>query len=203
MTKVMLLERLKAFTEERTCDLLLPVQPSDEDEHPAPRAAKIYVPRLPELRDYESKAPFITHEILTGKDGIEMGERSLRYLRSMTTVRTCFCVYNEDEQEGSMALLNLMERVRVGLLEEIWLGKQFELDVDAGLGSWVYPEDPYQQSTEPFYKGEMVSVWKLPPIERKVKHGQGNSNFERQGPGPGCLGGTAGICKKDFSATGR
>ena len=57
MNSVVLLDELKAFTMRRTGDLPLPVQPTPEDRTPAPRAADVYVPRLPDLRSYESKAP--------------------------------------------------------------------------------------------------------------------------------------------------
>ena len=49
MNSVVLLDELKAFTMRRTGDLPLPVQPTPEDRTPAPRAADVYVPRLPDL----------------------------------------------------------------------------------------------------------------------------------------------------------
>lgn len=35
----------------------------------------------------------------------------------MVSVRSIFCCYNPDEQEGDLALLNMMERFRVELLK--------------------------------------------------------------------------------------
>ena len=84
---------------------------------------------------------------------------------SRATIRTIFCVYHPDEQEGGLALLNLMERLRLSLLEQGVVGKQFILDKETGLESLVYTED-----IAPYYAGEMISVWKLPPIERKVPY---------------------------------
>ena len=74
-------------------------------------------------------------------------------------------MYHKDEQEGGLVLLNLMERLRIAMLEEGIVGKQFILDREAGLESLVYPED-----FAPYYAGEMISVWKLPIIERKVPY---------------------------------
>lgn len=168
MTKVVLLKRLKEFTEEATNDLLLPVAMQKGDaEEPKPRAAEVFRTRLPDSSAAKKKAPYILHQIITGKDSQTPGQHPT----STATVRTIFCVYHPDEEEGGLALLNLMERLRIALLEEVVIGKQFTLDREAGLESLVYPED-----TAPYYAGEMISTWKLPPIERKVSNGQNNWN---------------------------
>lgn len=192
MNSIILLDELKAFTIRRTGDLLLPVQPTPEDRTPAPRAADVYVPRLPDLRSYERKAPFITHEVIKTADQA-VQERGVLRMRAAAVVRTCFCVYHEDSEEGALALLNLMERFRFGLLEEIRLGGVFTLDIYAGLESDVYPEDPYETKKDPFHIGETVSVWEIPAIERKVRHGQNYGNLERPGPRPRCRGGEPGF----------
>ena len=66
-----------------------------------------------------------------------------------------------------MHLLNVMERLRIALLEQVVIGKQFRLDLKEGLESLAYPDDA-SSSTAPYYLGEMVSQWKLPPVGRKV-----------------------------------
>lgn len=168
MTKVVLLKQLKEFTEAATKDLLLPVamQKGDEEE-PKPRAAEVFRARLPDSKAAKKKAPYILHQIITGKDSQIPGQR----LESSATVRTIFCVYHPNEEEGGLALLNLMERLRISMLEDTVIGKQFTLDREAGLESLVYPED-----TAPYYAGEMISTWTLPPIERKVPNAQNNWN---------------------------
>lgn len=45
-------------------------------------------------------------------------------------------------------LLNLMERLRVALLQQIIIGEQFTLDMNAGLEVLVYPDD-----TSPLFRG--------------------------------------------------
>ncbi len=173
MTKIILLERMKDFTEAHTGDLLLPVQVQEEDEAPPPdRAAMVYIPCLPELRSYARKAPFITHEIVTGKDKAAPNPHTGKIQISSAVVRSCFCVYHQDEQEGRLALLTLMERIRIALLEEAVIGKQFKLDLDAGIETLVYPGNPNQAAVSPFYLGEMITTWNLPIIERKVPYGK-------------------------------
>lgn len=188
MTKITLLEQLKAFSEERTGDLLLPVQPTEEDENPPDRAAAVYIPCLPELRSYDRKAPFTTHEIVTSKDVAVQRPGGGKFMQSTAVVRTCFCVYHKNEQEGKLALLTLMERTRIALLEEVVIGKQFKLDLDAGVETLVYPGNPNQTAVSPFYLGEMITTWHLPIIERKVPHGKENVDY-RGGGYPGASGG--------------
>lgn len=173
MTKITLLEQLKIFSQTHTRDLLLPVQPQEEDEAPPPsRKVAVYIPRLPELRAYARKAPFMTHEIVTGKDKLEPHPHSGKLPCSSAVVRTCFCVYHANEQEGGLALLTLMERMRLALLEEVVVGKQFRLDLDAGIETLVYPENPNRGANSPFYLGEMITTWHLPAMERKVPYGK-------------------------------
>ncbi len=179
MTKVELLEQLKLFTMEATNDLILPVsyQKSDK-EPPPPHAADIYLTRLPDSKSAMKKAPYILHQIINGVDMQIPGKLDM----ASATVRSIFCVYHSDEQEGGLALLGLMERLRIALLEAGIIGKQFLLDREAGLESLVYPE-----GSAPYYAGEMISTWKLPTIERKVQYGKkGYSNIREPDPGPGC-----------------
>ena len=61
-------------------------------------------------------------------------------------------------------LVNLMERLRISLLRKVVIGGQFQLDLEAGLETLIYPDD-----TAPYYAGEMISTWKLPSVEREVR----------------------------------
>lgn len=161
MTRTVLLEHLRDLTEEATEGVLLPVKRQKGDgESLLPRPAKIYLMGLPEAGAAVKKAPYILHQIVTGKDTQKPGDFQPE---AQAVVRSIFCVYNEDGQEGSLALLGLMERVRIALLEQVVIGKQFKLDLSAGLETLIYPDD-----TAPYYIGEVVSTWELPGITRKV-----------------------------------
>lgn len=161
MTRTVLLEHLRDLTEEATAGVLLPVRRQKGDgESLLPRPAKIYLMGLPEAAAATKKAPYILHQIVTGKDTQKPGDFQPE---AQAVVRSIFCVYHEDGQEGSLALLGLMERVRIALLERVVIGKQFKLDLSAGLETLVYPDD-----TAPYYIGEVVSTWELPGITRKV-----------------------------------
>ena len=60
-----------------------------------------------------------------------------------------------------MLLLDLMERVRIALLRQVVIGRQFELDLQNSFEQLIYPDD-----TAPYYAGEMMSNWKMPAVER-------------------------------------
>lgn len=158
MTKIVLLEALKAETLDAISDLLLPVAMQAEDtEQPSPKTPDVYLMRLPDSSSAKKKTPYVLHTILTGKDIQKAGERP----ESAATVRSIFAVYHSDEQEGGLALLNLMERVRIRLLEKVVIGGQFQLDLENGVETMVYPDD-----TAPYFAGEMISTWSLPAVQR-------------------------------------
>lgn len=171
MTPVILLERLKEFTLSTTGDLLLPVSMKDGDTEQSYRNADVYLTRLPDSRSAKKKAPYILHQLITEKDIHKPQQR----MESVACVRSIFCVYHSDEQEGGLALLNLMGRLRIELLRRRTIGGQFTLDLESGLETLVYPGE----NLESYYAGEMISVWKLPTIEREVNYVEkGNSNFK-------------------------
>ena len=184
MTTVNLLESLKAFTIESTKDLIMPVKPSEEAEEPEPRQVGVYIANLPEFSSVKRKAPCILHQIVIRKDIQPPGQP---FPDTAAVVRSAFCVYNDDEEEGGLMLLGLMERLRIALLKKVALDKQFKLDLQAGLESLVY-DSTGSKPTHPYYLGEMISVWRIfHTIEREVDYGEeGYSNIKQPGPDRGC-----------------
>ncbi len=164
MNKVILLETLKEFTERTVKDLIMPVCPQENCPNPPSRTAGVFKMNLPDSRASSYQAPYVIHQIITGKDEQPAGERE----QAATLVRSVFCVYNPDEQEGGLMLLNLMERLRIALLQKRVVGGQFALDMQAGIESLIYPDN---DKTKPFYLGEMMSQWRLPAIKREIKEG--------------------------------
>lgn len=161
MTRITLLERLRDFTKEATAELMMPMRMQKGDAEQKYRPADVYLMRLPDGTSATKKAPYVLHQLITGKDHQPSGNR----IESTAHIRSICCVYNDDEQEGGLMLLNLMERLRVALLKQVVIGNQFTLDLDAGLEVLIYPDD-----TAPYFVGEMISVWKLPTVEREVSY---------------------------------
>ena len=158
---VALLEELRAFTIASTSQLIMPVRFQKSDtEQPEPRAAEVHLMRLPDSKIATKKAPYIIHQLVNSKDQQPSG----KHPDSNAIIRSIFAVYNENEEEGALMLLNLVERLRIDLLKKIVIGKRFKLDLEAGLEFFAYPED-----TAPYYSGEMVSHWKIPTVEREVR----------------------------------
>ena len=160
MDRVMLLYALRDFTREATKDLILPTRVQSQTETPQPRAPDVYLMRLPDSKQATKKAPYILHQVLTGYD--KQPERTKTI--STCQVRSIFCAYSEDEQEGGIMLLTMAERVRIPLLKSICIGGQFDLDRAAGIEFLAYPDD-----TAPYYAGEMITTWNMPPVEREVR----------------------------------
>ncbi|MDD2296801.1 MAG: hypothetical protein PHX79_03190 [Sphaerochaetaceae bacterium] len=160
MNRITLLEQLRTLTSDVIGDIIMPIRMQKGDTEQSSRAADVYLMRLPDSTSAQKKAPYIIHQLITGKDIQLEGESET----ASAVIRSIFCVYNDNEEEGALMLVNLMERLRISLLKQIVVGDQFQLDLEAGLESIVYPDD-----TAPYYAGEMLSTWKLPAIQREVR----------------------------------
>lgn len=156
MTSIFLLDSLKDVTEDAVCELYMPVYIKDDGEQEQFRVPEVFKMRLPDSTSARKKAPYIIHQVITGKEQQEQGKQS----SSRVNIRSIFCVYCRDEQEGSLMLLNAIERVRQAFLKKPIIGGCFELDKKAGVEFLIYPDD-----TAPFYSGEMSSVWLLPEVQ--------------------------------------
>ena len=158
MTRIVLLEYLRDFTKEATADLIMPTKPQKGDAEQGYRPAAVYLMRLPDSSSATKRAPYVLHQLISGAD-----QQKENHIISAASVRSVFCVYNDDKQEGGLMLLNLMERLRVALLQQVIIGEQFTIDLDAGLNILTYSND-----TAPYFAGEMISTWKLPTVKREI-----------------------------------
>ena len=160
MNRVVLLEQLKAFTTEATAELIMPTNTQKGDTEQGYRAAEVHLMRLPDSASARKKVPYIIHQLATGKDLQQPGMAA----SSSALVRSIFCVYSPNEEEGGLMLVNLMERLRIALMRTIVIGQQFALDLSSGMDTFIYPDD-----TAPYYMGEMATTWALPAIKREVR----------------------------------
>ena len=159
MTVSKLMEDLKVFCVDATKKFKLPTALQKGDTEIITRAPEVYKMRLPNSRDVKKVAPYI---IIQAKNGIQKQE-SGKQADASATVFFTFCVYDGDEQEGAMMLLNVMDAVRIKLLRQVVIGEQFKLDTEVGLEFLIFDED-----TAPYYGGVITATFKMPPIEREV-----------------------------------
>ena len=159
MTRVMLLEALKAFTEDAVKGLSYPEAVQKGDTEQKFREPDVYKQRVPNGDAVKKYVPYVLIQFVTGQDKQEENYRS----EQRAQIRFICTTYSKDEQEGSMLLLNLMDRIRIKLLEEVIVGDSFKLDTDEGIDSAYYTDD-----TAPYYIGEMSCTFMLPAIRRKV-----------------------------------
>ncbi len=162
MNKLNLLKALKVRTESALADLILPVKPTKEDPDQIYRAPAVYICRLPDGKRTTQFSPYILHTVVNSSDKQDPGDK---VPDSLVNVRSVFCVYHADEEEGGIALLETMERVRIDLLRNPILDNTYEIDMQGGVEGLVYPDD-----TAPFFLGEMMVAWKLPPVKREVRY---------------------------------
>lgn len=158
MTPVFLLENLQQFIKESTSDMILPVRTRTGSNEAKERAVEVYKMGLPEPDDVQQKVPYILVKFLTGTDEKAANEPE----EDSCKVRIIFAVYSEDGQDGPLALLNLILRVRSELKKAGTIGGgQFALQLPL---EYIV----YQDTTPPYYMGEMVTNWTLPTIQRDV-----------------------------------
>lgn len=162
MTKIDLLYALKEFSEDVYANMMLPCKP-DLKVGGNERNVQIYLTHLPTTSASTKFAPYVLHSIITGEDSQNEGEDE----RSFAVVRTIFCTYDTNEEQGGLALLTLVERLRIELLRKRVLANRFQLEIPkAPLQMLIYPDN-----VAPFYVAEMSSTWRLPAVEREVDYG--------------------------------
>lgn len=159
MTKYDLLRELKEWLEALVRKMKYEEDIQRGDSEQVETAPKIFRMRLPSSRRADKYAPYIIIQFVTGTVIQPEGERT----SERATVRFIFCVHNENEEDGSLSLLNLMEAVERDLLNDPFFGKGFHLDREAGLEDLIYTDD-----TRPFYAGEIAATFVLPATERNV-----------------------------------
>ena len=111
------------------------------------------------MNDAMKLAPYCIIRYVSSKDVQNIG----KYTETTATVRFIFCVYCENESDGAMLLLNLMEDLRAGLLKDVVIEKQIKLVREDGLEMIAYEDD-----TAPYFAGEIIATFTFGPIEREV-----------------------------------
>ena len=158
MTPIFLMDNLEEFIKEKTKDILLEVKDRSGSNEPVRRAADVYKFGLPEADDAVQRVPYILLKILTGTDSKKENEPP----ESIVKVRIIFAVYSKNEQDGTLSLLNLILKVRSELEKTGIIAKKYALQMPL---EYIV----YQDTTPPYYLGEMITSWSVPAITREVE----------------------------------
>jgi hypothetical protein len=159
MTANDFLDAMKAFTERVTGDVILPCYMERDDVEPCYRPPSVYKQRVPDMADFEKKVPYIMHQVITTSTAQKPGERT----KSKLVLRSVFCIYHPQAEEGSLTLLTLAERFRVAILKERIVDGRYEINLaDSQLELLMYPEE-----SDPFFAGEVITEWSMPGVERE------------------------------------
>jgi hypothetical protein len=176
MTALELLETLAEFIREHTKDLILETRGKeineDEREPDGERTAYIYKMRLPDENAVIDNIPYILLQVLTGSDEQEEGQSPT----SECKIRIVVVTYSSDYSKGKIDVMNIIERLRIALLRQEVIGGKFQLKHP--IERVYYPDDQ-----APYFDGEMMTNWFLPPVYRKVNYGNNyyNSSGENGG----------------------
>lgn len=156
MTTTDLLEQFKLFAEDALKDLILPVKtpPTQEAKY---RIPEVFLMNLPDEAAQKEKAPYVVLQFLNGDDSQEEGKEE----ESVCNIRVVVCAYSDDLGEGPMHVLNMLTRLRIALLEKRVIADRYAMRLP--LEYLVYPDNP-----APFFFGEMMTVWEVPTIKRRV-----------------------------------
>lgn len=158
MTPLELLDALKAFIEENTKDILLPVRVDRKSGEAKERPAEVYKMRLP-TKDAETKRiPYVLLQYIKSTDTQTAGEPP----ESSCMVRIVAATYSEDGEEGAMCVLNLLTRIRIAFLRDGVIAERFMLKPPIEM-------IVYSDSTPPYYLGEMMTEWRMPIVESEVQ----------------------------------
>lgn len=152
MTPIDLLDALADFCEDKTADMKL--ETSHRRGEPVRyRAPIVYRMDVPKKEDEERTVPYIIIQILTGKDE----QPSANEPCSVVNIRIVASAFSEDMGEGKLNVLNVLDRIRLGLLERKPIGGHFVLTESI---EWAI--DPRSVST--YHFGEMLVSFEMPPI---------------------------------------
>ncbi len=160
MTVVALIEALKKLCEEALEGMLLPTSVQSGDKEQITRVPEVYRMRLPQSNSAKKLAPYVIIKAAKGSQFLVPGEPKPKHTAD---VRIVCCVFCGDESLGSMMLLNVMERIRIHLTKQLKVGKAFVLDVNE-----PFEMIPYDEDTAPYFAGELIGTFQLPPIQQEV-----------------------------------
>lgn len=162
MTPIDLLESLKAYVKEETKNLILPTRVDRHSGSRPERPAEVHIMALPDKKSETERIPYVLLQFLKSEDIQEPGEE----VKSSCKIRIVAATYSEDKAEGNLHLLNLLTCIRIALLQDGIIADRYLLKIgkEQPLEMIVYPD-----STSPYYLGEMMTEWSLPPIRSRCQ----------------------------------
>ncbi len=159
MTPTDLLEQFRVFVLDTLSEMQLPINQSPVKQ-PILRSPEVFLMYPPDENAHRDRAPYVLLQFLTGDDSQKDGENP----KSTCNIRVVVCACSHDRSEGGLHVLNMLSRLRIALLEQRVLADRYVLQMP--LEYIVWPDN----KTEPFYFGEMMTVWEMPTIERIVTY---------------------------------
>jgi hypothetical protein len=148
MTLKNLLDCLSEWAERELKDISLPVKQDGYDGQPEYRPIKAYQMAMDDPSDAEERVPYVLLQLINGT-------------KEEATVRWVITTYDKDRHQGKLAVLNLVERIMMGLQRDRVVGGCYKL------------LDPieylfYTDDTGPYHLAELATKWTTPTVEREI-----------------------------------
>ncbi|MCD8052256.1 MAG: hypothetical protein LUE89_11370 [Clostridiales bacterium] len=153
-----LLDALQIFVKDSLKEMQLPVSQEGPGDDPMTRPIEVYKQRLDDPTNAREKIPYILLQILNGED---TRDSNTREPEASVTVRAIIAIYERDPSEGALALINIVEKLRMDLLRTGVIGGAYE--ILEPFEYLFYPED-----TIPYHVAELSTTWRIGTVERVV-----------------------------------
>lgn len=158
MGLVNLMETVRNFIEDDLKEIRLKVKQAEWNDQPLERAVKVFAYMTPNPSDNTEAVPYILLQFVKGADD-EDKETSIQ--ESTATIRGYIALYDWEAKEGQMAILNVIEKLRLDLLSRGVIGGKYEL-----LKPFEYRF--YDDMTMPYHEAEFIMNWRIQPVKRII-----------------------------------
>ena len=156
LTITNLMQVLKERIQGSIKDLMLE-EKTKQGEQRKRRTPVVFVGGLPSKDSETQQVPYILIKALTGTDSQQTGQEE----ESECKLRIIVVTYSESPEEGYMDTLNVIDRIRLNLLQERVVGSQFILKMP--LEFIIYEDD-----IKPYSIGELITTFEMPAIRRRA-----------------------------------
>ncbi len=153
MTPLDLVDSLKTYLEGETRNLFLPVRVDRRSGKKNERPPEVFTMRLPDKDAETKRIPYLLVQYIKSKFSQEEGKPP----EHSCMVRIVAATYSENGEEGARCVLNLLTRVLIAFIRDGMIADRYILK--SAVEMIVYPD-----STPPYYLGEMITEWTMPPL---------------------------------------
>lgn len=154
-----LMETLKGFVQDDLKEMRLKVKQEEwASKVPLERPVQVYTYMTPVPTDNTELVPYI---LLRPVKGSDTSDEDSGLPESTVTIMGYIAVYDRNPQEGQMAVLNIIEKLRLDLLSRRVIGGEYELQEP-------FEYKFYDDIILPYHEAEFTTIWRMQPVKRII-----------------------------------